>query len=152
MGWLAALRLNAFERVVLALAGAGAGRHGPRQRAAHLQMGERGELAALFYLRKQGFVVVARRWRTPKQRGDIDLIAWEGDTLCFVEVKTRGSHDIASAEAAVDDEKRKVLRRIARAYLKGVIPPPENARFDVLSIYFDRKAPEFTHFRWAFGW
>jgi putative endonuclease len=125
---------------------------GRSQLPQHLQIGERGELAALFYLRRQGFVIVARRWRTPKQRGDIDLIAWEGDALCFIEVKTRGSHEVASAESAVDEDKRKILRRMARQYMKGVDPPAESIRFDVLSVYLQPESREFTLFRAAFDW
>jgi Holliday junction resolvase-like predicted endonuclease len=113
------LYLSALERVLLAT----------RRRALpqHLEMGERGELVALFHLRRQGYVVVARRWRTPRQRGDVDLIAWEGDTLCFVEVKTRGGRAVASAESAVDEDKRKLMRRIARQYMKVVEPPAQSS-------------------------
>ena len=57
--------------------------------AAHLATGLRGELEALFELRKIGYTVVARRWKGTKLRGDVDLIGWEGDCLCFIEVKTR---------------------------------------------------------------
>ena len=120
--------------------------------APHLEMGEQGEVAALFHLRQNAYVVVARRWQTPKQRGDIDLIAWEGDTLCFIEVKTRASHAVATAESAVDEDKRTVLRRIARHYLKAVDPPPAAVRFDVVSVYLDKQTPEITLYRWAFDW
>jgi putative endonuclease len=120
--------------------------------AAHLEMGERGEEAALFYLRREGCVVVARRWKSAKQRGDLDLIAWEGDTLCFIEVKTRGGHDVATAESAVDEDKRQVLRRIARVYLKTIEPAPASVRFDVLSVYFEGARNNVMLFRGAFGW
>ena len=60
-----------------------------RRQPAHLDLGERGELEALFFLRRQGYIVMARRWRAPELSGDLDLVAWEGDTLCFIEVKTR---------------------------------------------------------------
>ena len=56
---------------------------------AHLETGLRGEREALFELRRMGYTVVARRWQTAKVRGDVDLIGWKGDTLCFIEVKTR---------------------------------------------------------------
>ena len=122
------------------------------QLAPHLDMGEQGEMAALFHLRQNGYVVVARRWRTPKQRGDIDLIAWEGDTLCFVEVKTRASRAVATAESAVDEDKRTTLRRMARHYLKAVDPPAEAVRFDVVSVYLEPQTTEITLYRWAFDW
>ena len=55
----------------------------------HLATGLLGERAALFELRRRGYIVVAQRWTTPRLRGDVDLIAWHGDRLCFIEVKTR---------------------------------------------------------------
>ena len=120
--------------------------------APHLEMGEQGEMAALFYLRQNGYVVVARRWHTPKQRGDIDLIAWEGDTLCFVEVKTRASRAVATAVSAVDEDKRKILRRMARHYMKAIDPPADEVRFDVVSVYLEPASTEIELYRWAFDW
>ena len=87
-------------------------------------------------------------------RGDIDLIAWQGPVLCFVEVKARTSHVVAAAEAAVDAHKRQMLRRLASRYIRKmprVSPPP--IRFDVLSIYFETNGKTvFQHFEGAFGW
>src|SRR5271170_8392618 len=80
--------------------------------AAHLATGVRGEREALFHLRKIGYTVVARRWKSTKLRGDVDLIGWDGEWLCFVEVKTRTVRDMAPAEAAVDRHKREMLRRM----------------------------------------
>ncbi len=80
-----------------------------RGRAAHLELGRRGEEAAFFYLRRRGYTVVARDWRSGKVRGDLDLVAWEGNTLCFIEVKTRGSRNVATAESAVDHDKTRML-------------------------------------------
>jgi Uncharacterised protein family UPF0102 len=50
---------------------------------AHLELGRRGEEAAFFYLRRRGYTVVARDWRSAKARGDLDLVAWENNILCF---------------------------------------------------------------------
>ena len=144
--------LRASERLLLAMRRFAVARGRVPALAPHLAMGERGEMAALFYLRRQGYAIVARRWRTPKQRGDIDLIGWEGDALCFIEVKTRSGQEIATAESAVDEDKRKMLRRMARHYLKSIDPAPEIARFDVLSVYPDGEQASFTLFRWAFDW
>lgn len=120
---------------------------------AHLATGRRGELAAYFHLRRHGYIVVARGWRSGRLRGDIDLIAWEGDTLCFVEVKTRTTRDVATAEAAVDEDKRRTLRRLARSYMRQLPHQGTLARFDILSIYFEKeKATEFELFRSAFDW
>src|ERR1035438_658247 len=76
---------------------------------AHLTTGTDGEDAAFFYLRRKGYVVVARRWSCGDRPGDIDLIAWQGPMLCFIEVKTRTARDMTPAEAAVDGHKRNVL-------------------------------------------
>lgn len=122
---------------------------------AHLSTGMRGEREALFHLRKLGYVVVARRWKTPKLRGDVDLIAWDGEWLCFVEVKTRSSRNVAPAEAAVDEEKQRMLRRMARAYVRRFPEPARSAvqvRFDVVSVYLQTAGNEFEVYRGAFRW
>jgi putative endonuclease len=124
---------------------------GPR----HLATGDRGEREALFHLRKIGYTVVARRWTSAKLLGDIDLVGWDGRTLCFVEVKTRSGRDAMPAESAVDRDKRDMLRKMARAYLRGF---PEKlradvpVRFDVVSVYLLRSGVEFDVYRGAFGW
>jgi putative endonuclease len=122
---------------------------------AHLAVGERGEREALFHLRKMGYTVVARRWKSAKLWGDIDLIGWDGRWLCFIEVKTRSGRDAIRAEVAVDREKQDMLRRMARAYLRGF---PEKlradvpVRFDVVSVYLLAAGVEFDLYRGAFGW
>jgi putative endonuclease len=121
--------------------------------AAHLATGRRGELAAYFHLRRKGYIIVARGWRSSRLRGDIDLIAWDGDTLCFIEVKTRTTRNVATAEAAVDEDKRSTLRRLARSYMRQLPSQDIPTRFDILSIYFENeKAAEFELFRGAFDW
>jgi putative endonuclease len=124
-----------------------------RRRPAHLELGRRGEEAAYFYLRRRGYTIVARGWRSAKLRGDLDLVAWEDDTLCFIEVKTRTSRNVATAESAVDDDKTRMLRRMARQYLHALPVAPGQVRFDVLSIYFEAQKPaDYQHFRGAFDW
>jgi putative endonuclease len=121
----------------------------------HLQVGQRGEREALFHLRKMGYTVVARRWKSAKLWGDIDLIGWDGRWLCFIEVKTRSGRDAIRAEVAVDGEKQDMLRRMARAYLRGF---PERlradvpVRFDVVSVYLLATGVEFDLYPGAFGW
>jgi len=123
--------------------------------APHLRTGHLGERAALFELRRRGYTIVARRWTNTRIRGDIDLIAWHGDCLCFVEVKTRTARDILPAEAAVDDEKRRALRRLGRAYLRAFPEKQRHTiatRFEVVSVYLLGGAPEFQFFPNAFDW
>ncbi|MGA2632951.1 MAG: YraN family protein [Terracidiphilus sp.] len=121
---------------------------------AHLATGIDGENAAFYYLRRKGYTVVARRWSAGNVSGDLDLIAWDGPMLCFIEVKTRTAHDIASAEVRVDSHKRTVLRRLARQYIRQL--PQETAppvRFDVLSVYLvPGQKNDFHHFEGSFGW
>jgi putative endonuclease len=121
---------------------------------AHLLAGINGEDAAFFYLRQKGYTIVARRWTSGDVRGDVDLIAWQGPVLCFIEVKTRTAHDIAAAEVAVDSHKRTVLRRLARRYVRQLpqkTAPP--VRFDVISVYLVAgMEKEFKHFEGSFGW
>jgi putative endonuclease len=105
-------------------------------RAGHLETGERGEDAAFFHLLRCGFTVVARRWNDGPLPGDLDLIAWQDDVLCFIEVKTRSSKEIAPASLAVDRNKRKTLRRLAGQYLRQ-LPGEERpeTRFDIVTVY-----------------
>ena len=126
----------------------------------HLLLGERGEDAAFFHLRSLGYTVVARRWRSQRLPGDLDLVAWDGSTLVIFEVKSRSSRGLAPAELAVDQPKQEMLRKMASAYLRQ-IPELHRAavllRFDVLSVYFDGDEPVFEHRRNAFpryesGW
>lgn len=80
----------------------------------HLRIGKYGEEDAYFELRKLGYIMVARNFRSPRCHGEIDLTGWEGDVLCFIEVKTRTSQDVKPAEAAVDRHKRREIAEVAR--------------------------------------
>jgi len=120
----------------------------------HLRTGSRGEDEALFWLRRNGYVVVARQWKSPMYPGDIDLIAWKDDFLCVVEVKTRTRRDeFFTAEGAVNEEKRRALRRLANAYVRRLPAPPARKRMDVLSAYLEPGKPaQFQHFPVAIAW
>ena len=138
---------------------------GTRPSPSHLLTGQRGEDEAYYWLRGLGYTVVGRRWRTERLRGDLDLVAWDGDVLVVVEVKTltAAGRDEAyrPAEWQVDREKRAMLRRMAWAYRRQM---PEQwrervvTRFDVVSVYLQPgtprqpgAAPVFEHFRGAFA-
>lgn len=146
-------RLSIFERTIGWLDRKAARRPAAAKHAVHLATGLRGEDAAYFHLRRLGYTIVARRWRSPKLKGDIDLIGWDGEWLCFVEVKTRSSRSFQPAEVAVDRDKRAMLLQMAREYMRQLedrdrVP----ARFDVVSVYLSDKQPEFEVFRNAFAW
>ena len=113
----------------------------------HLRVGAHGEEDAYFHLRKIGYVMVARNFRSPRCRGEIDLIGWDKDVLCFIEVKTRTSKDVKTAEAAVDRHKRREVAQVAREYLRRL--PSSQWRFDVVSVYYDggNSRPQIEVFR-----
>jgi|SRR5579864_978389 len=110
------------------------------KRPSHQQTGQRGEEDAYFHLRKLGYTMVAQNFRSPKCRGEIDLIGWDDDVLCFIEVKTRRSHDVKPAEAAVDRHKRREIAAVAREYLRHA-PPSCQWRFDIVSVYYGQSTP-----------
>jgi putative endonuclease len=124
--------------------------HASDGKPAHLRIGAKGEEEAYFHLRKLGYKVVSRNFRSPRCHGEIDLIAWDHDVLCFVEVKTRTTHDVKSAEAAVDYYKRRDVARVAREYLRQ-LPPSCQWRFDIVSVYYDSRSsrPQIEVFRSA---
>ena len=142
------------KTIVSALDGAAKVLRRRAAKAQHLLTGERGEEAAYFHLRKMGYTIVARNWRSPKRRGELDLVAWHEDVLCFIEVKTRTSRGIVPAEASVDLEKQRDLRKVAKEYLlraRTGAGPDAASRFDVASVYFeDHKPADVTVFRDAF--
>jgi putative endonuclease len=153
MSWTAQMRIEWLERTLNGLDWMALRRRRAESFPAHLVIGIKGEDAALFYLRRKGYTVVARRWSSGDVPGDIDLIAWQGPMLCFVEVKTRTAHDMTPAEAAVDAQKRAVLTRLARRYVRQL---PQNTappiRFDVVSVYLvPGQDAEFVHFESAFS-
>jgi putative endonuclease len=123
----------------------------PEDKPAHQRTGQRGEEDAYFYLRRRGYAIIARNFRSPNHRGELDLVGWEGDVLCFVEVKTRTSRDFKSAEAAVDRNKQRELSLVARDFLRSI---PDCAwRFDVLAVYYEhgQSQPSFELFQNAFS-
>ena len=116
----------------------------------HLHTGRRGEEAAYFYLREQGYIIIARNYRSPRSRSELDLVGWDGSTLCFIEVKTRSTRTVLPAETAVDSEKQRDLSRVAREFLRRLKGDPP-FRFDIVSVYFDEgQAPDIELFRNAF--
>ena len=117
----------------------------------HLATGQRGEEAVYFFLRERGYVVVARNFRSPHYKGEIDLIGWEGDELCFVEVKSRKRRSLVPAEVAVDAHKQAMLRATAKVYLRRLKEVPR-VRFDIVSLYYEGSdgSPEITLFKNAF--
>ena len=112
-------------------------------RAEHLELGERGERAALDYLIEyEGYRIVATNFRVPLGRGlrgqkstaEIDAIAYDGDTLVFVEVKTRSTDEIVAPERAVDLRKQRHIARAAGRYRRLIKVADEPYRYDVVTV------------------
>ena len=122
------------------------------QRRGTQTRGEAGErLAEQYLVKTHGFSLVARNWRNPAdKREEIDLVMLDGAILVFVEVKTRSSQALVSGYHAVDERKRKVLRRGIAAYLRGMTEPPRTHRLDVAEVRWPAEhaseAPEVRHF------
>lgn len=96
-------------------------------------LGKRGEALAVAHLKKQGMSIEARNYRC--RLGEIDLVAREGDTLIFVEVRSRTSTGFGLPQETVDHRKQRRLRRIAEVYLSGRSETP--VRFDVVAVLFN---------------
>jgi putative endonuclease len=115
-----------------------------------LPLGARGERAAARYLQRCGYQIVSRSDRG--KLGEIDLVAIDGRTIVFVEVKTRRSQAAGHPAEAVDRKKQRRLTRLALSYLKryGLLEYP--ARFDVVAVIWpdDAHPPTIEHFRDAF--
>lgn len=101
--------------------------------------GRRGEDLAHRYLRKRGYVVVARNYRLAAGDAEADIIAWQEDTLVFVEVKSRQTEEFGSPERAVGPEKEAHLRRVAREYTRKAGISAEQVRFDLVTVVFAPK-------------
>jgi putative endonuclease len=110
--------------------------------APHLELGRRGERLAAAYLSANGYKLVAsnfklgvgRNRRGAVVQAEIDLVAYEGPTLCFVEVKTRASDWFAAPEANVDLRKQRQVTRAARAYRRALGLRSSPFRYDVVSV------------------
>lgn len=100
--------------------------------------GARGERLAVEWLRRERhFAIVARNWRSPRdRREEIDIVARDGDVLVFVEVKARAAGALVPGYHAIDARKKRVLRRAIEAYLAQLREKPHTFRFDVVEVSF----------------
>jgi putative endonuclease len=107
------------------------------------ELARSGEDAAIALLVERGYEIVGRNIRMPG--GEIDVVARDGATIVFVEVKARQSHRYGSAVGAVDARKRRTLRKLAAEWLQ-LFAPRAYARFDIVAADGARLA----HYRDAF--
>jgi len=111
--------------------------------------GRSGEDMAVSYLQRRGYTVLARNYR--QRFGEIDVVAEKGDTLVFVEVKTRRNDRYGSPLEAVDQRKQRKLARMAQDYISRHNMEDRAARFDVLAVYIlGDSRHEIEHIRDAF--
>ncbi len=96
--------------------------------------GRLGEDLAHRHLRRRGYVIVARNYRARSGVAELDLIAWEGDVLVFVEVKTRSTGEFGAPERAIDPVKRQHLFRAASEYCRRAQVSWEQVRFDAVTV------------------
>ena len=105
-------------------------------------VGDRGEVIALAFLERSGYRIVAANFTAPigrsntgaQVKGEIDIVALEGVTLCFVEVKTRSASDFAGPLSNVDLRKQRVVTRTARVYRRLFDIRNVRHRFDVVTV------------------
>ena len=102
-------------------------------------LGKHGEDLACRELERRGYAIVARRYR--RRGGEIDIIARDGETVVFVEVKAREDHAYGAGADAITAFKRRRLALIARDYLMRHHRGGCRCRFDVVSIQFDTGRP-----------
>ena len=113
-----------------------------RRRAMAADHGRVGEDLAHRYLRRQGCTIVARNYRTQSGSGEIDLVAWQRETLVFVEVKTRDTEEFGAPDRAVDADKQRHLRTAARDYARRAGVEWERTRFDIVSVVLNPRRIE----------
>jgi putative endonuclease len=109
--------------------------------------GARGEAAAADFLRQRhGFKIITRNWRSPRDRRDeLDLVARDAEVLVFVEVKARDVAALVPGYEAINERKRRALRRAVHAYLKALPEPPLTFRFDVVEVSLSDRLPSQCH-------
>lgn len=120
------------------------------KRFLHKLLGDKGERAAVRYLKRKGYRILAKQYRD--HIGEIDIVAMDDERIVFVEVKTRQSTANGQPHEAVDIHKQRKLTRLGLAWLKKHKRLELSARFDVISIIWpdDSAKPQIEHFVNAF--
>ncbi|MBM4104087.1 MAG: YraN family protein [Planctomycetes bacterium] len=113
------------------------------------RLGRWGENQARRFLQGQGFKTLARNWRLGK--GELDLVMAEGDAIVFVEVKSRADENFVLATTAVTTDKKRILLRTAKCFLRKYNLLNRPLRFDVLTVILGTSGkPQIKHYRNAF--
>lgn len=114
----------------------------PKTITARQELGARGEKAAAKFLRRHGYKVLLRGFRS--RSGEIDIVCRHKDWLVFVEVKTRKSEQFGAPSEAVDERKQRHITKVALDYLRLLDNPPVKFRFDIVEVLLrgDAKKPD----------
>lgn len=112
------------------------------------EIGLKGEDLAVNFLKRKGLRILARNYRFGRQ--EIDIIAEDRNTICFIEVKTRTNNNFGSPEEAITSEKKKHLVNLAISYIKRFNLVGRDVRFDVIAIRWNGKIPQVNYIKDAF--
>ncbi len=119
-----------------------------RRKPEAMRIGHHWERQATKYLRKEGFRIITRNWRASRSRGELDIVAWDGPSLVFIEVRARQFDARTPGYHSIDRHKRAVLRKACTEYLFSLNPRVAIYRFDVVQIAYSTKADfKISHFR-----
>lgn len=114
----------------------------------HLCVGKLGEELACSFLKKKGYKIIARNYKT--KIGEVDIVAYDKDIICFIEVKTRYSDKYGLPQEAVFKSKQKQISKIALIFLKENNLLDRRARFDIVSILYSKESPKLDLIKDAF--
>ncbi len=115
----------------------------------HYTLGKKGEDIAVKYLKKKKYKILTQGFRF--LRGEIDIIAYDQDTLVFIEVKTRRNKEYGLPEESVTPKKQNQIKKIALGFLMKYNLENTDCRFDVISLLLDKeKKPSLRHIKDAF--
>ena len=121
-----------------------------KAKAAHIRLGQRGENAACRLLRAKGLEILARDCKTP--RGEIDIIARDGATLVFAEVKTKRINSRSRPAENLSRRQKSRIYRAAYSYMKDINNPSTPFRFDIVEVSMGAWGPTaLWHWSTAFG-
>ncbi len=114
----------------------------------NIYLGKRGEGATADFLKENGYKILKANYKT--KLGEVDIIAYDKDTLCFIEVKTRDSLRFGSPQEAVSHFKQRQISKVALQFLKRNNLLNKKARFDVVSVIYTEDKPAFDLIKNAF--
>ena len=100
----------------------------------HLYLGKSGEEAACALLKKNGYKVLVRNYKN--KLGEIDIIACDGETICFIEVKSRQTYKLGLPQEAIFAPKQRKISKVALSFLKEKNFFDKKARFDIVSVIY----------------